>query len=153
MGKERLSAFFFPIIEEAAILDEETLEELPTGSERILLVDDEESIVKMGKQMLERLGYDVKATTQPIEALELFRSQPDRFDLVITDLTMPIVTGDKLVREILQIRPDIPVFLCTGFSEKVDENKAKAIGAAVYIEKPLAKRDLAVQLRKVLDSR
>jgi PAS domain S-box-containing protein len=151
LGKGTTFNIYFPVIGENAIVETETFEELPTGSERILFIDDEESLVKMGHQRLERLGYKVEATIRPIEALELFRSQPDHFDLVITDLTMPKMTGDKLVKEILNIRSDIPIILCTGFSDKIDEKKAKAIGAADYIEKPLDKRDFALIVRKVLD--
>ena len=150
LGKGTTFSMFFPVVEKKAIAKTETAEDLPIGNERILFVDDEESIVKMGHQILERLGYKLESTTSPIEALELFRSKPGQFDLVITDLTMPKMTGDKLVKEILNIRPDLPVILCTGFSEKIDEKKAKEIGAADYIEKPLDKRDFAFKVRKVL---
>ena len=151
IGKGTTFSMVFPAVEEQAVSEPETGKELPTGDERILFIDDEEPLVKMGHQRLERLGYKVDATTSPIEALKRFRSRPDQFDLVITDLTMPKMTGDKLVKEILNIRPDIPVILCTGFSEKIDEKKANAIGAADYIEKPLDKRDFAFKIRKVLD--
>ena len=106
----------------------------------------------MGHLRLERLGYKVKSTTSPIEALDLLRSEPDQFDLVITDQTMPKMTGENLVKEILNLRPDIPTILCTGFSEKIDERKAKEIGASEYIEKPLDKRDFASKVRNVLDA-
>ena len=151
LGKGTTFSIFFPAVEEEAIVKTEIDEKLPSGNERILLIDDEESLVKTWHQRLERLGYKVEATTSPIEALELFRSRSDQFDLVITDLTMPKMTGDKLVKEILYIRPDVPIILCTGFSEKIDEKKATAIGAAGYIEKPLDKRDFAIKIRKVLD--
>ena len=124
LGKGSTFSIFFPAIEKEAIVKTEPGEELPNGDERILFIDDEPSLVKMGHQILERLWYKVESTTtSPIEALKLFRSKPDRFDLVITDLTMPEMTGDKLLKEILNIRPDIPVTLCTGFSEKIDEKK------------------------------
>jgi PAS domain S-box-containing protein len=144
---------FIPIIRREPVPDIKIEEDLPTGNERILLVDDEESIVKVGHQRLERLGYKVEAAVSPIEALAQFRSRPDLFDLVIADFTMPKMTGDKLLIEILNIRPDIPVILCSGFSEKIDEKKAKEIGAADYIEKPFDKRDLAFKVRKVLDGK
>jgi len=153
LGKGTTFNIFLPVIEKDTFVEAETDEELPTGSERILFVDDEESIVRMGCQRLERLGYNVEATTNPIEALDLFRSKSDQYDLVITDLTMPQMTGDNLVKEILNIRPDTPIILCTGFSEKVDEKKAKAIGAADYIEKPFDKRDFAFKVRNVLDGK
>ena len=152
LGKGSTFSIFFPAIEKQAILETEAGEELPIGDERILFIDDEPSLVKMGHQILERLGYKVASTTSPIEALKLFRSKPDQFDLVITDLTMPEMTGDKLLKEILNIRPDIPVILCTGFSEKIDEKEANAIGAAHYIEKPLDQHDFAFNIRKVLDT-
>ena len=152
LGKGTTFSIFFPVVLKEAVVETETDEELPTGSERILFVDDEESIVKIGHQRLERLGYNVEATTSPIEALNLFISKPDQYDLVVTDLAMPKMTGDKLVKEILNIRPDIPIILCTGFSEKVNEKKAKEIGASDYIEKPLDKHDFAFKVRKVLDA-
>ena len=153
LGKGTTFSIFFPVVEKEAVVETQTDEKLPTGNERILLIDDEESMVKLGHHRLERLGYKVEATTDPNDALELFRSQPNQFDLVITDLTMPKITGDKLVKEILNIRPDIPVILCTGFSEKIDEKKAKAIGAVEYVEKPLDQRDFALIVRKVLDKK
>jgi PAS domain S-box-containing protein len=150
LGKGTTFSIFFPVVEREVVVEAETDEKLPTGSERILFIDDEESLVKIGHQRLEWLGYKVEATISPIEALRLFRSQPDQFDLVITDLTMPKMTGDKLVKKILNIRSDIPIILCTGFSEKIDEKKSKAIGASGYLEKPHNKRDLAKIVRKVL---
>jgi PAS domain S-box-containing protein len=151
LGKGSSFSIFFPAIEKEAIVETEPGEDLPTGDERILFIDDEPSLAEMGHQRLERLGYKVESTTSPIEALNLFRSKPDRFDLVITDLTMPEMTGDKLLKEIINIRPDIPIILCTGFSEKIDEKKANAIGAAHYLEKPMDQRDFAFKIRKVLD--
>jgi len=153
LGKGTTFNIFFPVIGEAAVEKTETIEELPTGDERIILIDDEVSILRLGHQRLERLGYKVESTTSPIEALNLFRSQPEKFDLLITDLTMPKMTGDQLVKEILNIRPDLPIILCTGFSERIDEKKSKEIGVADYIEKPLDKRDFAFRVRKVLDGK
>ena len=153
LGKGTTFRILFPVVEKEAVVETEIDEKLPTGDEKILFIDDEEAIVKLGCQKLERLGYKVEATISPFEALELFRSKPDLYNLVITDLTMPKMTGDKLVKEFLTIRPDIPIILCTGFSEKIDESKAKAIGAADYIEKPFDKRDLAFKIRRVLDGK
>jgi PAS domain S-box-containing protein len=152
-GKGTNFSIFFPIVEKEAVDETETDEKLPAGDERVLFIDDERSIVKLVRQRLERLGYKVEATTSPMEALALFHSRSDQFDLVITDMTMPKMTGDKLVKEILNIRTDIPIILCTGFSEKIDEKTAKAIGAADYIEKPLDQRDFACKIRKVLDGK
>jgi len=150
-GKGTTFTIFFPAVDKEAVVESEPYEKLPMGNEKILFIDDEESIVNIARQMLERLGYEVDAKMSSIEALELFRFKPDQFDLVITDLTMPKMTGDKLVREILTIRPDIPVILCTGFSEKIDEKKATALGATDYIEKPVNQHDLAFKVREVLD--
>ena len=107
----------------------------------------------MGHQRLEQLGNKVEATTSPIEALELFRLKPDQFDLIITDMTMPLMTGDKLIKETLNIRSDIPIILCTGFNGKIDEKKAKAVGAAEYLEKPVYQKNLAFKVRSVLDAK
>jgi len=125
--------------------------ELPTGNERILFVDDEETLVYAGQAMLERLGYEVIARTSSVEALEAFRAQPDKFDLVVTDMTMPNKTGTELARELLQIRPDIPIILCTGFSEVILEETAKTIGIREFIIKPIVMKDMAETVRKVLD--
>jgi len=153
VGKGTTFNVFLPIVEREPVPEITIDKDLPTGKERILFVDDEESIVKMGAQRLERLGYTVEVTTSPLEALDLFRSKPNQFDLVITDLTMPKMTGDKLVKEILSIRQDIPIILCTGFSEKMNGEKATAIGAAGYLEKPHEKLSLAQMVRKVLDGK
>jgi len=153
LGKGTTFTIFFPVVEKEAVIENKTDEKLPMGNEKILFIDDEQSIVNIARQILERLGYEVDAKMSSTEALELFRSKPDQFDLVITDLTMPKMTGDKLVKEILNIRPDIPVILCTGFSEKIDEKIAKEIGAAGYIEKPINQHDFAFKVRKVLDKK
>ena len=86
-----------------------------------------------------------------IEALELFRAEPDRFDLVITDMTMPHMTGDKLAKELIKIRPDIPIILCTGHSRLVSEKKAKEIGIKAFVMKPILRRTIAETVRGVLD--
>ena len=121
------------------------------GHERVLFVDDEMAIVEVGREVLEHLGYEVVARTSSIEALELFRGQADQFDLVITDMTMPNMTGDKLAQELLKVRPGIPIILCTGFSEHVTEEKAKSMGIREFAMKPLVIRDLAKAIRRALD--
>lgn len=151
VGKGTTFSILFPVAEQEAVIETEAVEKLPTGNERILFVDDEKSMAEIGRHRLERLGYKVEAKTNPIEALELFRADPDQFDIVITDMTMPHITGDKLVKEILKIRPDIPTILCTGFSEKIDEEKAKKIGIRGYIEKPFDRGTLSRIVRNVLD--
>ena len=125
---------------------------IPTGHERILFIDDEQALVDIGKQMLEHLGYEVITRTSSIEALELFKAEPDRFDMVITDMTMPNMTGDKLAKAMMKIRPDIPIILCTGFSERITEESVRQIGIRKLAMKPLVMRDLAEAIRKVLGS-
>ena len=126
-------------------------EELPTGTERILLVDDEAPIAKMGSQILERLGYSVTTRTSSIEALELFQTKPNDFDLVVTDMTMPNLTGDKMAIELMKVRPDIPIILCTGYSKRISDESAADIGIKAFAYKPVVKADLAKTVRKVLD--
>jgi len=121
------------------------------GTEKILLVDDEETIISMERLMLERLGYHVTSRTSSIEALEAFRAAPDKFDLVITDMAMPNMPGNKLSAELIKIRPDIPVLLCTGFSETMSEEKAVSIGIKGFLWKPIIIKDLAKKIREVLD--
>jgi len=113
-------------------------------------VDDEVLIISTVKQQLDRMGYRVTVRTSSIEALEVFRKQPADFDLVITDLTMPNMTGDRLTWEIKRIRPDIPVILCTGFSDKINPEKALAMGIDEYILKPVIRKDIDAAIRKVL---
>jgi len=125
--------------------------EIKGGSETILFVDDEESMVNLNRQRLERLGYQVKSTTKPLQALEWFSADPDHFDVIITDMTMPRMTGDRLTKEILTIRPEMPVIICTGYSERMSEKDAEAFGVRKYIEKPIDTRNLAAALREVLD--
>jgi CheY-like chemotaxis protein len=101
--------------------------------------------------MLNYLGYQIETKTSSLEALELFREQPERFDLIMTDMTMPQMTGDRLAAEIMKTRPDMPVILYTGFSHKITEIKAKQHGIKAFLMKPLVLRDLASTVRKVLD--
>jgi PAS domain S-box-containing protein len=129
----------------------ETWQQLPTGTERVLVVDDERALARVSELALNHLGYKVKTQNSPIEAFELFRANPDAFDLVITDLTMPQISGLKLAADLLQIRPDLPIILCTGYTEKIDVQKARSIGITEVLMKPVAIRDLASGVRKALD--
>ena len=151
MGKGTTFHVYLPIILDEERAEKESEEPLPTGSERILFIDDEEVLVETGGQILKQLGYEVVTKISSVQALELFRAAPDRFDLVITDMTMPHMTGDKLARDLMKIRPDIPVILCTGHSRLVSEEKAKDIGIRAFVMKPLVMRNLAETVRKVLD--
>ncbi len=122
------------------------------GTEHILLVDDEEAILTMEKQALERLGYQVTVRTSSIEALEAFRVLSGKFDMVITDMQMPNMSGDKLAVELTKIRPDIPILLCTGFSEAMSEEKAASLGIKGFLLKPIVMKDLSRKIREVLDN-
>jgi signal transduction histidine kinase/ActR/RegA family two-component response regulator len=130
---------------------EEVDEEIPMGSEKILLVEDEALVAQMQGRLLESLGYTVALETDPLKALQLFSAAPDTFDLVLTDMTMPRMNGATLIQNILNIRPDIPVILCTGFSELVNEAKARALGVTAFVMKPLARKSIAKLVRTALD--
>jgi PAS domain S-box-containing protein len=130
----------------------ETPKSVPGGSERILFVDDEELILGLYQEMLEDLGYQVTATRDSMKAMEIFRGRPDQFDLVITDMTMPGMTGKDLSTKILKLRPDIPIILCTGFNELITEEKASAIGIREFAMKPLNQRTIAALIRKALET-
>jgi PAS domain S-box-containing protein len=151
-GKGTTFSVYFPIIKrkiEAA--DKNTVESLPKGNECILFVDDEKDLLEIGTQMLSYLGYEVITRSNSLEVLDLFQSQPQRFDLVITDMTMPNLTGDKLAIELMKIRPDIPIILYTGYNESITEEQARKIGIKEFSMKPFVMRDLAETTRKVLN--
>ncbi|MBW2569788.1 MAG: response regulator [Deltaproteobacteria bacterium] len=151
-GKGTAFHIYFPLIETKPVEPEiVSTGPIRKGSESILLVDDEEQIVFMVKQTLERLGYQVTIRTSSLDALEAFRAGPDKFDLVITDMTMPNMTGVQLAPKLLEIRSDIPIILCTGFSEITDANKAKALGIREFLMKPIVRDQIARTIRKVLD--
>jgi PAS domain S-box-containing protein len=152
-GKGTAFHVYLPRLESGDSSEAEAHTPIPGGSETILLVDDEEGLLKAVKERLEHLGYDVSATTSSPEALDLFRQQPQHFDLVITDYTMPKMTGVDLAQEIAQTRSDIPIMLCTGFSERINEDSARNMGISAFIMKPVSLRDIAEQIRKVLKSR
>jgi nitrogen-specific signal transduction histidine kinase/ActR/RegA family two-component response regulator len=123
------------------------------GTERILFIDDEQVLVDLAKNMLVKMGYDVITSTSSVDALELFRTDPHKFDLVITDTTMPVMAGDKLAQKIMEIRQDIPVILCSGYSEHVSEEYARRIGIRKFVLKPLEMNVFASIIRKVLDEK
>lgn len=125
---------------------------VPRGTERILLVDDEKMMVDIGRRVLESVGYTVDTCKDGPSALKRFREAPNRYDLVITDMTMPGLTGDRLAMEMMNIRPDIPVILCTGYSEMITREKARALGIKDLIMKPLLRRDIALAIRQALDA-
>jgi PAS domain S-box-containing protein len=151
LDKGTVFSIYLPITQKRDVYRSHEVEDLPHGNEHILLVDDELPIAKMSSQILERLGYRVVIRTSSIAALELFRSRPSEFDLIITDMTMPNMTGDVLAMQLIALRSDIPVILCTGYSKKISDEKASQIGIKAFAYKPMVKADLAKTVRKVLD--
>ncbi|MEN6623318.1 MAG: response regulator, partial [Smithella sp.] len=123
------------------------------GKENILFVDDEEMLVELGKSVLAGLGYNVVGKTSSLEALELFRANPDQFDLVITDMTMPNMTGIELAQNLINLKSSVSVILCTGFSETVTAEKAKFSGVKDLIMKPFKRQQIAESIRRVLDKK
>jgi PAS domain S-box-containing protein len=152
-GKGTTFEVFLPRIEGDFLPEVDADVPISTGSERILFVDDEEDLVFMVQQMLERFGYRVVTKANSLEALEVFKAQPDQFALVITDQTMPHMTGADLARELLCIRPDIPIILCTGFSEVITADEAKALGVREFVMKPFTPREITETIRRTLDSK
>jgi len=153
VGKGTAFYVYFPSIDAEDPDTDEKKIDIPKGTERILFVDDEKSVVDSMQKILERLGYKVTARTSSIEALEAFRNDTRLFDLVITDMTMPNMTGKELVSELKTLRPDIPIILCTGFSDQINKKKAKELGIDDFIMKPIIRSKIANSIREVLDKR
>ncbi|MBU0985982.1 MAG: response regulator, partial [Proteobacteria bacterium] len=152
-GKGSIFTIFLPVIESVVALEIQTEDPMLSGTERILFIDDEEFQVHLGQLMLERLGYNVVTETSSLKALELFRNSPEDFDLVVTDLTMPKMTGDKLGKEIIAIRNDIPIIILTGYSQKITQENVQDMGFKGFALKPIIMKDLAKIIREVLDQR
>jgi PAS domain S-box-containing protein len=152
LGKGTVFHVCFPVFDKGeAELGTETFETLPRGGERILFVDDEEAVLDMVKKVLTRLGYEVDVCQSPMNAIKSFAVQPEKYDLVITDQSMPYINGENLSIELMNIRPDIPIILCTGYSELVSEEKTKSIGIKAFLMKPVVKDVFAKTIRDVLD--
>ncbi len=149
-GKGANFDVYFPRVKKIQGPATELSEPLPTGHGRILVVDDEKSIVDLVKEMLETLGYEAVPRYSSSDAIEAFRARPESFDLVITDMTMPHMTGIDLAKEILLIRPHTSIILCTGFSDTVDKNEMKLLGVKELLMKPVSMRDMAVAVNKIL---
>jgi len=126
--------------------------EIPKGSEKILFVDDEHSIAEMVEQQLTNLGYAVEVRTSSIDALDLLQKTPGDFDLLITDMSMPQMTGVNLVKEIRRFHPDLPIILCSGFSEQINEEMAKEMGISEFLLKPIVRDEMAAAIRRALDT-
>jgi len=151
-GKGTVFNVLFPCVEDKPEPEVEISIEIPRGKGKILFVDDEKAIIDIMQPMIERLGYEVSVRTSSIEGLEAFRANPNRFDLVITDFTMPNMTGMELAKELFQMRSDIPVILWTGYSEHINEDKAKRSGIRAFVVKPVVLSEIASTIRKVLDN-
>lgn len=151
-GKGTSFHALLPIIEAEVSPITEPVVDLPRGTERILFIDDEKAAIDAIQPMLTNLGYKVTSRTSSIEALEAFKNKFDAFDLVITDQTMPNMTGKELTQKLMKIRPDIPIILCTGYSEMIDEEEAKEMGIS-FVMKPIIMREIANTIRQVLDGR
>lgn len=121
------------------------------GNENILLVDNEPLILNLGKELLEGLGYSVQTRASSLDGLEAFRAKPDSYDLIVSDLTMPHMSGDVLAKEVRMLRPNIPIIICTGYSTKLNEDKFKDIGISALLMKPVTFQLLADAVRKALD--
>jgi DNA-binding NtrC family response regulator len=153
VGKGTTFTVYLPLMTAAADgVPVEATQSLSRGNERVFIVDDEVAIALVERRMLERLGYRVTSRSNSLEALETFAAAPDAFDLVVTDMTMPNLTGDQLAKAMVAIRPDIPVIICTGFSERLDREAASTIGVKGFLRKPIALSEMAATVRKVLDS-
>ena len=151
-GEGTTFKIYFPIISAKVFDRQQTLgAKLPGGTERVMLIDDEVDIVQVNRQMLERLGYTVTAFTDSAAAVAAFESDPDGVDLLITDMTMPGLTGDHVVRAVLTRRPDFPIIMCTGFSEIITKEKALGMGVRKLMMKPLSLGALARTIRELLD--
>jgi PAS domain S-box-containing protein len=144
-------SFLLPRIESNVVEKPEKIQLLAQGKERILIVDDDKGLVHGNCEALRRLGYEVTAKYGSLEALEAFRAEPEYFDLVITDQTMPKMTGSQLAQEMIRINPDVSIMLCTGFSHSVTEEQAKAIGIKKFLMKPVILREMSQTIRDILD--
>jgi len=142
---------YLPAIETDSVVQAKSANIMVTGTERILFVDDEAFQADIGRQMLERLGYQVTTQTNSADALTLFRKNPEAFDLVITDMTMPNMTGDILAQKMMSVRPDIPIIVCTGYSQRINKQKAKDMGIKELVMKPVVMQDIADMIRRTLD--
>ncbi len=142
---------FFPVLKTHHQILAENDPVPPQGSGHILFVDDETQIINMGKQMLGSLGYTVTALNSGLKALELFKVKKDQFDLVVTDMTMPGMTGLKLAENLKLLRPDIPIVLCSGFSDTISEEEVMSRGICKVVAKPVLKYDMARTLKDILN--
>lgn len=150
-GRGSTFVAYFPVTDMPFVPESTERDSVPMGTERLLVVDDEDELAMMNKRSLEKLGYQVVAVTKSREALDIFRSNPYEFDLIVTDLTMPHMTGLTLAYKIKEIRDSVPIILCTGFSELVTDNDVKAAGIDTLLKKPVLRSTMALTVRQALD--
>lgn len=150
-GKGSTFTVYFPVVKKGAKPGNKTRKHFPTGTESILFIDDEPILAEIGKNMLERIGYEVIAKTNSVEALEMFKTEPGKFHLVITDLTMPQMAGEELAENLWRIRADIPIIICTGFNSRITADNFQEMGFKALMMKPISMEILAETVRKVLD--
>ncbi len=139
---------FLPVSKEEKKFAMEIDHEYSASNERILFVDDEPSIARLGNLMLTRLGYDVTVSHNPLNALGILKDNPQAYDLVISDMTMPQMTGDRFAEEVFKIRPGMPFVLCTGYSQRITSKKIENLGIREVLYKPIDKKDLAEVVRR-----
>ena len=149
-GRGTSFSIFFPRIQRLPKADAIEIRPIPGGTEVMLLVDDEEGLLKAQRKIFERLGYKVEIHSSSLDALEAFNRNPEYYDIVITDQTMPKMTGAQLAKQLIALRPDIPIILCTGFSDVISEEEAKSIGIKEFIMKPIVVSEVASKVRELL---
>lgn len=150
-GSGTIFTVYFPVIAQTPSLEVDTFDSLTGGNERILVIDDEASVADITQRRLKQLGYQVSMETDSVAALQLFRNNPDAFDLIFTDQTMPVLTGEQLAKELLAIKPGLPIILCTGYSPKITSEWVRELGISALIMKPFDKNELAHTIRQALD--
>lgn len=152
VGKGSRVSVFFQLSNKEALIEAQQIGRLPKGTERILIVDDEQSIVDLLVTLLSKIGYTVSSVNSSAECLQILREAPSAFDMIITDMVMPAMTGTELSEKIFEIRPDMPIILCTGYSTMIDAKKAEAMGIKALLYKPVSSKELASTIRRVFDA-
>ena len=152
MGRGSKFNIYLPALKTQKVPEQVKIDKLLRGTESILFVDDEEALVQVNIQLLEKLGYRVTGNTNSHEALSAFKEFPDRFDLVISDQTMPGMTGVELAKKLMEIRQDIPIILITGYSDVINRKKAKEMGIRELVMKPILASDLSRTIRNAIDN-
>ncbi|MBC2717362.1 MAG: response regulator [Desulfobacteraceae bacterium] len=153
IGKGTSFQIYLPVVDDDTTSSRIELNEpLPGGHEKIMIVDDEALIVQINRKTLENLGYRISTYTCSEEALDAFRAHPEKFDMVITDMSMPKINGIQLAKEIFSVRPDLPIIICTGFSDLINEETVESFGIRKLVMKPILRKTLALTVREVLDN-